>query len=104
MTTKVKPGIYIPEGGWVERCYYLVHISYSRQNPIHKAILFTGFLNGRGVRGGPDKSPGGYAQIFRPGYENPRNYSEGEIYYLEVVKQITFPGDLKSDHFLEWED
>lgn len=95
---KVKPGVHIPTRGWKERCCYLVHISYAKENPIHRAVLYTGFLNGK------NNGPGGYAQLWCGGYEEAINYSERRIYYLSVIRQLTQPGELDSDYELELED
>ena len=47
-----------PKGGWEPKSNYVVEVSVYHGNPIFKAILYTGFLNG------PNNTPGGYSGIF----------------------------------------
>ena len=43
-----------PKGGWEPQSHYVVEVSAFDGNPVFKAILYTGFLNG------PNNEPGGY--------------------------------------------
>jgi hypothetical protein len=72
---------FAPKGGWKERAYYVVEVCFNKDNPIHKAILYTGFLNGE------DKSPGGYSGLFNPTYE-PEFQRLTDVYFMRVVYQI----------------
>jgi len=38
-------GEYPPEGGWEARTWYLVDVSVKYGNPVHKSLLYTGFLS-----------------------------------------------------------
>ncbi len=73
-----------PVFGWSAHCYYLVDVAFSASNPIHRAILYTGFLD--------NGEPAGYAN-FWGSYEFPIPYSQKKIYYLAVVRQLTFAGE-----------
>tara|TARA_R110002153_G_scaffold26421_5_gene82932 strand:+ start:12763 stop:13209 length:447 start_codon:yes stop_codon:yes gene_type:complete len=35
-----------PKGGWKPNTLYIVDVSYANTNPIHRALLFTGYTNG----------------------------------------------------------
>lgn len=50
-----KRTIYKPKNGWKERTYYIVDVAFSANNVIHRAIFYTGFLNGE-----KDGEPGAY--------------------------------------------
>lgn len=47
-----------PKGGWEPQSHYVVEVSAFKGNPIFRAILYTGFLNGK------DNQPGGYSGLF----------------------------------------
>lgn len=47
-----KQYIYPPKGGWKQNAYYIVDVAFSINNPIHRRIFYTGFLN--------DGQPAGY--------------------------------------------
>lgn len=86
--TESKTTIIPPEGGWKERTYYVVDVAYSKQNmPPHRAIFYTGFLNGK------DGTPGGYEAIFQGSYE--QQYSWRDAYYLKAVCEIPEIGEGK---------
>ena len=73
---RIKKGTVIePEGGWLERRYYIVYAAFSAFNPIHRYIFFTGFLDSSG-------RPNGYNQFF--GGEN----SISDTYYLEAISLV----------------
>lgn len=81
-----------PLGGWKERTYYVVRVAWNKGNPIHKAVFFTGFLNG------PDGGPGGYSKVWSGSYEDihpqyasylaayPHNIER--VHFMEVVEEI----------------
>ena len=72
-----------PPGGWIERAYYVVMVKLNSSNVPHKAIFYTGFLNG------DDGGPGGYSGLFNPTYEPPFNgLSSGKIHEMKVVCRI----------------
>lgn len=75
-------GVIAPEGGWKERTYYAVDVSYSSGNPIHRSVFYTGFLN-NGV-------PCGYNQIWNPTSEE--THTLWEVYYLKVARELDVDG------------
>ena len=75
--------IFSPAGGWREKTYYVVKVSFSAQNPIHEAIFFTGFLrHGR---------PSEYNKIFCSNYEI--DYDYNCAHFIRPVKEIYTEGD-----------
>lgn len=54
MATRSKCELIAPEGGWIERMWYVVDVSYRHGNPIHKSLFYTGFLDDK------DGTPAGY--------------------------------------------
>lgn len=74
-----------PAGGWKQCTYYLVEVSWRPSNPAHLAILYTGFLNGKGG------SPGGYSGVFNATYE-PKYQPVERLHQLRVLQVI---GDLQ---------
>lgn len=73
-----------PKEGWAPETYYVVEVSVGKSNPIHKAIFFSGFLNGG------EGQPGGYNQIWNPTSE-PQYFST--IHYLRVVEKLQVEED-----------
>ena len=73
---------FAPKGGWKERAYYVVEVCFNKDNPTHKAILYTGFLNRE------NKSLGGYSGIFNPTYEPEFQKQLQDIHFMRVVYQI----------------
>lgn len=65
--------VIAPEGGWKGECYYEVVVSSNRNNPCHRSILYTGFLN-------DDKTPGAYSAVWNPTYDGPE--SVGSFHYI----------------------
>lgn len=43
-----KKTVIPPSGGWKENTYYIVDVAFSANNPIHRKIFYTGFLNSAG--------------------------------------------------------
>lgn len=74
-----KPLIMPPQDGWQEHAVYLVAVSWSPTNPVHRALLNIGFVN-------EDGSPGNYSEIWA------NDYDEGlfvrDAHYLRVIKQL----------------
>lgn len=69
-----------PENGWKAETYYVVDVAWNSANPIHRAIFYTGFLNGKKSR------PGGYNQIFNPTYEELKEFKDA--YYMKIVREV----------------
>lgn len=68
--------IHQPKNGWKAHTWYLVDAAYGTGNPVHKSILFTGFLSNKG-------NPGGYSFI------TPANcLSHNEVYEAKYIKPI----------------
>jgi hypothetical protein len=76
-----KREIIPPPDGWKERTYYVVDVAFGQHNPVHRAIFYTGFLNG------PNGMPGGYESIWNPTYEG-ESMSWRRAYYLKAVSEI----------------
>lgn len=74
-----------PDEGWKPQSYYKVLISFSDTNPIHVAVLYTGFLNDHG-------EPGSYHKIWNPIYG--RQYALHDVYYLKAVCKFDMDHDL----------
>lgn len=47
--------IHTPKGGWKKQTYYVAEVAFSRHNVVHRALFYSGFLNGKGGL------PGGYS-------------------------------------------
>lgn len=76
-----------PEGGWKERTYYVVDVTFHATNPVHRAILYTGFWDKR------RNCPGGYSSLFQGTYEGGKAYV-GDLYTVKVISEITDMRDL----------
>ena len=70
-----------PPSGWQERTHYVVDVQWNSANPVHRAILYTGFMNG------PFATPGGYSCVYNPTYEPPHQ-PVGELYSVRFVSEI----------------
>lgn len=69
----IKKGTIIrPDGGFKDSSYYVVEVAYNAHNPIHKAVLYTGF------------NLGSYSAIFCQGTIS----NIKEVYYLKSLKEI----------------
>lgn len=83
-----------PEFGWKEQTVYLVEVSWSETNPIHRALYYSGFLNGE-----PEGTPGGYNGVMYPNApeESPPSMWRGMRYlhYLKVIRVVATADDLK---------
>ena len=64
-----------PKGGGRARTWYIVNVSYSATNTIHKSLFFTGFLT--------DGKPSGYNILVNETYESNKKISDA--YYIEAV-------------------
>jgi hypothetical protein len=85
--------IGIPLNGWKERTWYLVEVAFHPDNCIHRAMFFTGFLNGK------DNGPGGYNCLVSIGgcYEDEQEIKD--VFYLVVIKKLFSEEDLNSKDF-----
>lgn len=81
LNPKEKVGIHAPEGGWKENTLYECEVSFSKHNPVHKCVFFSGFLNGK--NGGP----GGYNCAFNPTWENEQPPIT-KLYYLKPLREL----------------
>lgn len=88
-----KRTIIPPPNGWKPRTYYTVEVAWTEHNVIHKAVFYTGFLNG------PNGEPGGYNQIWNPTYDRPVHYNNlrqnhsyefglERVHYLKAVCEL----------------
>lgn len=77
--SRKNPTIIPPEEGWKPFAIYLVEVSWSGGNPIHEAILHTGFLE-NGLPRGP------HSLVWVNNYDSPHSF--GAAYYLRVVKLL----------------
>lgn len=64
------------------RCWYQVQVSFGPGNPIHHALLYTGFLNGK------NNEPGGYHMLVNHAWDDNHTYRVNEVHYLEVLKEL----------------
>lgn len=70
---------WTPIGGWKTNTWYLIDVSFGKTNPIHRAVLYTGFVR-------EDGEPGGYNIVVNPSYDQMFKYSE--LYYVKPVRLI----------------
>ena len=84
----MKKYIGTPINGWEERTWYLVEVAYSPNNVIHRAMFFSGFLNGE------ENSPGGYNGFVSIGGFYEEFLELSDAYYLKVLKKIFSEKDL----------
>lgn len=74
-TQKIIP----PADGWKPNTVYIVNVSWNGNNPIHQAILHTGFITDRGEFGG-------YCEVWQNSYES--SYQANHCHYLEFVREL----------------
>ena len=75
-----KKGLVIkPEGGWKPHTVYLVDVSWRSSNPIHRALLHTGFINDNGTFGG-------YCEVWCNSYD--LAHFACEAFYLKVILEL----------------
>jgi hypothetical protein len=70
-----------PEGGWKEKTYYVVEVSFHKGNPIHRSILYVGFSTQ-----GCSPLNGSYTTILNATYEGPAQVHN--VHYLKVLSEI----------------
>lgn len=84
MQLQPKKEIIPPKDGWKESTHYIVDVSYSSGNPVHRSIFYTGFLdNGR---------PCGYNVIFNPTSDLSHI---GEVHYMKAIRVIEMDIDFE---------
>lgn len=71
--------INVAKGGWANETFYLVYVSYSQFNLIHKAIFFSGILD-------IHYEPGLYNCLFNPTYDH--NPTISEVHYMKVIRKL----------------
>ena len=69
-----KPYIDKPLLGWLEKQWYVVEVAFSPGNPVHRALLYTGFLH--------NGEPSSYAKDVAGSYES--DYCN--VYYLKSIR------------------
>ena len=83
MTLEMPPEkheIIPPEGGWKELTYYVVDISVNKNNPVHRAIMYVGFL------GKQNPLAGGYTGLMRTSGAD--CYPVNTLYFIRAVCEI----------------
>ena len=71
--------IYPPKEGWMEQAWYLVEMSMGPNNPVHRNLFYTGFLN--------DGKPAGYNH-FAGNTIIGEEYSISDVYYMKAVRLV----------------
>ncbi len=71
-----------PKGGWKESTWYIAEVSFAIGNPIHKSLLYSGFLTGK------DKEPGGYSALvaYTTPYDGTSHLSDAT--YIKVLREL----------------
>ncbi len=80
-----------PANGWKEQTYYVVDVSWQPTNPIHRRIMYLGFINGR-----TDPLRGSYTCLLAAQGDEPEHCVPRFCHYLKVVSEIT---DMTSDDY-----
>lgn len=70
-----------PPGGWKSKTYYVVTVTFNAANPMHRAILYTGFWDDK------KNQPGGYSSVFNGSYSCGRA-SPHELHTVWVISEI----------------
>jgi hypothetical protein len=76
---KDEAGRQTPKGGWASHSWYLVEVSYRTTNPVHEAILYTGFLDDKG-------QPQGYSFVMAANGGDKNQIFE--LFYLKPIKKL----------------
>ena len=84
-----KKQINQPTCGWKQSTYYIVDAAFSSGNPIHRRIIYTGFLDEKG-------NPSGYSGFLGGCVEDPQSLSEA--FYLQPIAEINM--DANKEHSL----
>jgi hypothetical protein len=71
-----------PPNGWEDQTYYVVEVAHRTTNPIHRAILYVGFI--------PNKPhnplAGGYTTLWSATYG--QEYNPMKLHYLKFISKI----------------
>lgn len=76
--------IRTPEGGWKERTYYVARVADNPNNPIHRAIIYSGFLSDAGRI---SEKPGRFAVALNACYVN-ESVPFDNLHFVEVVREL----------------
>lgn len=66
-----------PVDGWEDKTYYVVAVSMSRTNLVHKSIFYSGFLSDK-------NNPANYNAVWGDESNIPIN----KVHYLKVIRKI----------------
>lgn len=75
-------GSFTRAGGWKEQTYYVVDVAFKASNPVHRRILYVGFLNG--AKGRP--LSGGYTCLLRADGDDQDDPEK--LHYLKPICEI----------------
>lgn len=80
-------GSFTTAGGWKQLTYYVVDVAFSANNPVHRRILYVGFLNG-------SKGPlsGGYTCLMRDATGEDTSDLQ-KLHYLKPICEISEMGE-----------
>lgn len=84
-------GIYPPEGGWKRLTHYIVEVAFNEFNPIHRSILYTGFIE-------DDGTPGNYNGIFSQGEAHS---TFKDVYYIRAIAELVIPKEKTKNPSIE---
>lgn len=73
------PSISAPPNGFKPYYCYLVDVSYSPHNPVHRAILYTEHIDEKGALTS-------LPIIYNPNYEGHIDFSR--VHYLKVIEEL----------------
>lgn len=76
-----KRTIIPPVGGWVSRRIYIVDVSYGKDNPIHRSLFYSGFLDDKG-------NPAGYNHLHNVNDDQWTSNVISNAHYLKAVSII----------------
>lgn len=78
-----KQTLILPKDGLKPHTWYIVNVSFSAGNPKHKALFYTGFLNGK------NNMPGGYSgfQALNSAHDEDR-YTLGNARFVNFLDEI----------------
>jgi len=75
---------------WKENTWYLVDVSFNKSNPIHRALLFTGFIDSYG-------NPAGYNKLVGHSYD--KDYKISDVYYIKPIRVVVEQPELECSSF-----
>ena len=79
MRTVETPQIIPPAKGWEQHSLYQVEVSFDKNNVVHRAVFYSGFLH--------EGQPAGYNQLWSPLYDDaPLTISNA--HYLKVLRKL----------------